>query len=117
MTTTVPLYQTAVINLNGSGAGTAKVGPASAREVWQPANAHVIANAGQVTNEATCLIYVGDSPTQNNFRDGTFSGSSGDSSDRINADIIKCGWFVWAVWSGGDAGVQATLTVTGDKTV
>jgi hypothetical protein len=90
----VPLDQTAVVTLNGSGGGTAKVGPLSAREVWFPANVHV--RVSTTTSEAQCLVYVGGDAIQVNFRDGTFTGSSGDSSDRVNAD---------------------TLTVTGTKQV
>lgn len=114
--TTVPLRESVPIKLNGSGNGTAKVGPISAREVWHPDNAHVSANANP-TNEAQCSIYVGDSPASINFRDGTFSGSSGDSTDKVNADVVKVGWYVWAVWNGGDANVTAILTVTGTKEI
>lgn len=111
----VQLRETAAVVLNGSGAGTAKVGPISARETWKPENAHVSASSN--TNEAACSIYVGDSPIQANFRDTTFSGSSGDSSDRVNASTVRVGQYVWAVWTGGDAGATATLIVTGTKAV
>lgn len=109
----VPLNESTTVVLSGAGSGTAKVGPISAREVWKPGIAHVSASSN--VNEAQCLIYVGDSPIQRNFVDGTFSGSSGDSSDRVNATEVKVGASVWAVWSGGDAGATATLTVTGTK--
>lgn len=111
-----PLSATAFVALNSSGNGTVSLGPASAREVWTPQNVHVQVT-GPVTNEATCTIYVGDVPQQQNYRDSTFSGSSGDSTDRVNADTIKSGHFVWAVWTNGDSGRQATLNVTGSKTV
>jgi hypothetical protein len=107
----------AVVTLDASGNGTAQVGPISARETWYPANAHVAANSGSVTNEAQCLVYVGDTVNPNNFRDGTLSGSSGDSTDAINADVVLQGNYIWAVWLGGDAGVNATLIVTGEKDV
>jgi hypothetical protein len=29
--------------------------------------------------------------------------------------VLLLGNYVWAVWAGGDAGAQATLTVTGSK--
>jgi hypothetical protein len=103
--------------LNASGNGTAKVGPISARETWYPANAHVAANSGSVINEAQCLIYTGTSVGPNNFRDGTLSGSSGDSTDAINHDEVKQGEYIWAVWAGGDTGVTATLNVTGMREV
>lgn len=112
----VPLSVSQSIALDGSGNGTIKLGPVSAREIWNPQNAHVQVT-GPVTNEAVCNIYVGNTATQGNFRDASQSGSTGDSSDRINADTIKCGQYVWAVWTGGDAGRQATLTITGSKTV
>lgn len=109
------LYAFAVITLDGSGNGTAKVGPESAREHWIVENAAVAANSNP-TNESTCQIFVGDVNTKK-LRDNTFTGSSGDSTDRCQSDLIKCGAFVWASWTGGDPGVQATLTVTGKKRV
>lgn len=114
--TSVPLRETAPIFLNGAGGGTAKVGPISAREVWHPSNVSVSANRG-ATNEAQCSIYVGMAATPDSFRDGTFNGSAGDSTDKVNADIVRCGQYVWAVWTGGDANVQAVLTVTGTKDI
>lgn len=109
----VPLIgQTAVITLNGAGNGTAKIGPLSAREVWYPENVAVKANSNP-TNEAQCLVYVGPDTTQPNFLDGCIDGSTGDNTGKVNGREIRCGHFIWAVWSGGDANVQATLTVTG----
>lgn len=109
----VPLNESATVKLDGSGNGTAKVGPISARETWSPANVHVSASTN--AKEAQCLIYVGDSAIQRNFVDSTFSGSSGDSSDRVNATRVRVGQYVWAVWAGGDVGAVATLVVTGTK--
>ncbi len=110
------LYETGVTTLNINGAGTARVGPLSAREVWNPASASVKTSQTPV-NEAQCAIYVGLSATQENFRDQTFTGSSGDSSDRVSGSPVKKGNYIWAVWTGGDPGVQATLVVTGTKDV
>ena len=104
-----------IVTLNGSGAGTAKVGPRSARETWNPSNVHV--SVATHNSEATCNIYVGSDTSQMNFRDATFTGSSGDATDKISADVIKCGSFIWAVWTGGDAGSQAIMKVTGSKEI
>lgn len=112
---TVALSITASVTLDGTGAGTAKVGPLTAAETWHPSNVHVAVATN--TLEATCQIYVGDSTDQRNFRDGSFSGSSGDTSDAVNADTVKCGHSVYAVWKGGDAFANATLTVTGTKDI
>jgi hypothetical protein len=116
----VPLRESITIRLNASGAGTAKVGPLSAREVWHPDNVAVHTNQAStaIVNESQCNVYVGsDTNTPNNFRDGCVDGSSGDATDKCNGDTLKCGDYVWAVWSGGDANVYATLTVTGTKDV
>lgn len=107
----------ATVTLDGSGNGVAKIGPSSAREIWHPENVHVSANTGNVTNEASCLVYVGQTVGANNFRDGTLSGSSGDTTDAVNADEITVGEYIFAVWSGGDAGVTATMVVTGSKDI
>jgi hypothetical protein len=112
--TTVPLGESASVKANGSGNAIARVGPLSAREIWHPSNVHV--NASSATNEAVCQIYVGDNNTLS-FRDNTFTGSTGDSSDRINADTIKCGQYVWAMWSGGDPGALFMITVTGSREI
>ena len=114
----VPLVgQRAFVTLDGSGNGTCKLGPLSAREVWWPDNAHVSTGQAVVTNEAVCKIYVGDAVSVQNFRDNTFTGSSGDSTDKIAADRVSVGQWVWAVWSGGDAGAVGTLNVTGNRDV
>lgn len=113
---TAPLSQSTTVVLNGSGNGTAQLGPISAREIWSPQTVHVQCQQ-PVTNEAKCTIYVGYSATQDNFRDATWSGSSGDSSSKVNADTVKTGHFIFATWTGGDVGSVATLVVTGTKTI
>ena len=114
--TTVPIRPGSVtVALNGSGGGTARIGPAGAAEMWQPAIASVSVSTN--ASEAQCRIYIGDQPTQANYVDGTLSGSTGDSTDRVSARPLKLGDYIWAVWSGGDAGSVATLNVTGTRTV
>lgn len=115
----VPLSQQAFVTLDGSGNGTAKVGPLSAREVWHPDNVHVSTTQalGSVVNEATCKIYVGDAVRTQTYRDTTFTGSSGDASDKVGADRVMIGQWVWGVWNGGDAGVTAVMNVTGLRDV
>ncbi len=105
------------VTLDSSGNGVAQVGPQSAREVWHPERVHVSVNIGQVTNEAQCIVYVGQTVGPNNFRDGTLSGSSGDTTDAVDSDEIKVGEYVFAVWQNGDPGAQATMAVTGEKDI
>jgi len=110
------LDETAFVTLDGAGAGTARLGPLTAREIWYPANASVKANSAP-TNEAQCQLFVGQTATAENFRDLTFSGSSGDSSGKVDGKPVKKGEFIFAVWTGGDAGQRAQLNVTGGKDV
>lgn len=116
MAATVPIVPGSnTVVLDGSGGARVKVGPTGAREVWSPLAASVSVSSNVA--EAQCKIYVGDQPTAANYIDGTLSGSTGDSTGRVSGSQVPLGWFVWAVWSGGDAGAVATLNVTGTKTV
>ena len=110
----VPLRQSMPVTLNGSGNGTAKVGPLSAREVWYPDNVAIGVNG--FTKQCSCTVYKGPDTSQASFRDISTFGS-GDNTGACNADTVKVGEYIWAVWSGGDAGFSATLTVTGLKDV
>jgi hypothetical protein len=112
----VPIIPGAVtVVLDGSGNGTARIGPAGARETWFPAVASV--SAATAVKEAQCRIYVGPAAAPQYFIDGTLSGSTGDSTDRVASQPVPLGSFIWAVWAGGDAGSVATLNVTGTRTV
>jgi hypothetical protein len=115
LSASVALHESANVVLNGSGAGIAKVGPTSGREAWSPAKVHV--SAATNVNEAECSVFVGVDTGPNGFRDITFSGSSGDTTDAVENDTVKCGTYILASWTGGDAGSVATMVVTGSKTI
>lgn len=111
----VPLDETIGVVLNGSGAGTVRLGPVSQRENWYPTQASVKVNTNP-TNEAMCQIFKGETATNDNFKDATFTGSSGDATGKVTGRLQK-GQYIYAVWSGGDANQTAYLTVTGEKDV
>jgi hypothetical protein len=114
---TVPIFPAAAtVKLDGSGNGTARTGPRGSREVWAPAVAAFSVSV-PVTNEAQCKIYVGDQPIPANLVDGSLSGSTGDSTGHVGGRLVRLGEYIWAVWTGGDAGSVATLTITGMKQV
>lgn len=110
----VQLNQSAPVTLDGSGNGTAKLGPRNARETWYPTLASVGTNQAAVTAEAQCKVYEGSDPSQANFVGGTLSGSTGDSTDGVRGPL-EVGEYVWAVWTGGDPGAQAYLNVQGTR--
>ena len=112
MPVTVPLNQTAPVTLDASGNGTARVGPISLREVWNPAQVSVRVSTN--ANEAQCAVYIGDDTSAPNFQDGTLLGSSGASTTNV-AGPVYVGQYVFAVWTGGDPGAQGQMTVTGTK--
>lgn len=117
----VTLNESAVIRLDGSGNGTARVGPLTAREVWYPSNVSIKTTFPGVqtvpTKESSCDIFMGQAATSQYFRDNSVQASTGDASGACSADTVRTGQYIWAAWKGGDAGVQATLTVTGLKDV
>lgn len=115
----VPLRETGVVTLNGSGAGTARVGPLTARETWLPDNVAVKGSlpASGPSVEAQVAVYMGDTATLPNFRDNATFGTSGDSTGACNGDTVKKGHYIIAVFTGGNPNTQSSVTVTGMKDV
>lgn len=103
----------AYVTLDGSGNGTASTGPLSPGEQWKNLTASVRVSTN--TKEAICSIYAGAAATPGYFADATSWGSTGDST--ANLGTVLVGGNVFAVWTGGDAGGKAVLTVTGTKVV
>jgi hypothetical protein len=112
---TVTLSQSAVVTLNGQGGGTAHLGPVNQRETWTPSVVSVKTNQTVIIAEAQCKIYCGPDASDPNYVDGTLSGSTGDSTANISGQTVTCGEYIWAVWSGGDAGAQGRVIVSGTK--
>lgn len=111
---TLPLNAYASTTLDGTGAGTASTGPTSQGEVWNIAAVSVHCSTN--TNEATCRVYSGSGASPAYFSDGTTWGSTGDSTSNVPGPV-SVGSQVFAVWSGGDSGATAYLTVTGTRQV
>lgn len=109
----LPLSEFASVVLDGAGAGTAKVGPKAHGVTWRPTVAAVRVTG---TGNPTCKLYAGSDTSDGNFIDGTYTGGQ-NASDAIAGQVIVLGDYVWAVWTGGTAATQATLTVTGTKDV
>jgi hypothetical protein len=114
MANTIPLDVSTQVVLNGSGDGQVSLGPTGFGVVWT--NITVAVNCLTNVNEAICKVYSGANPPPLGFRDGTTWGSTGDSTDSM-PPTIPVGQQVYAVWSGGDAGTTAYLTITGSQQV
>jgi hypothetical protein len=112
---TLTLSATVNIALNGSGNGTVQAGPVSPGEVWYPAVVSV--SVATNTNEAQCKIYSGAIVAPFTFIDGTVDGSTGDSTDRVTGKVLRPGQYIFAQWTGGDAGSTATLNISGTRQV
>jgi hypothetical protein len=105
----VPLNLEATATLDGSGNGTAQIGPRIGQR-WNVTNAAVfIPNAVKVPQASW---YVGGAPIAPNFVDGTFTGNL-DATGRIANFTVTSGDYVFAVWTGGDPGAVATLSLLG----
>jgi len=118
-------WAAAVVTLKGSttiaGAGTAKIGPISQRELWYPQVISV--SASSAVNQASCKTYAGADTSQPNFVWQTANGSTGDTTANIAGPglaainlpgrVIRCGEYIWAVWTAGDAGAQGRLNIQG----
>lgn len=110
---TLPLTETLQVTLDGSGNGTVQFRPRG--ETWYPDVISV--KVATNTSEAQCRVYAGPAATDAYFIDGTQSGSTGDSTDRLSGYQISAHQtpYVFAVWSGGDAGAVATAILSGSK--
>lgn len=109
-----PLNENGTVQLDGSGNGTLKMIPLGGSETWLPAIASV--KCSSATAEAQCRIYIGPAATDAYFVDGTLSGSTGDSTDRVTGFTVDThGNSLWAVWTGGDPGAYATMQVNGTR--
>jgi hypothetical protein len=113
----LPLNETGSVTLDSSGDGTVQLGPAGPAEHWFPTGASVKASSN--TAEASCKIFIGAAVADQNYVDGTLSGSTGDSTDAVAGyEVARTrDPYIFAVWAGGDAGAQATLQIIGTKTV
>lgn len=115
----VPLTDIEDTVLDGSGNGKVKWRPDGSQQYGHPAIVSVKVTAADPAvgplSEAVVKIYAGNAPTDSNFIDGSFTGSSGNSTDRVAGHIIgrTREAYLWAVWTGGDPGQTATMTVTG----
>jgi hypothetical protein len=116
MTTEVPLSEFVTITLDGSGNGTAQLGPRAHGLVWKPTVASIKMTGDIPADLATVFVYAGGTVNDGNFVDSTYDVNSA-SSGNIAGQQLQLGQYVFAVWSGGNPGASATLTLNGTKVI
>lgn len=105
-----PLVIYGTKTLDGSGNGTVKIGP-NTHQRWELNTAAIVTSTAILIPQFR--LYIGPAIAQEWFVDGTFVGSL-NSTDNVNGHEVKAGEYVWGVWTGGDSGATATLTLRGN---
>lgn len=108
----IPINLANSVVLNASGGGTAKLGP-NIGQRWNILTASVLVPTPNVL-VPPCNIYIGGAPISDFFIDGTYTGNL-DSTSRTAGYILSAGDFIFAVWTGGDVGAKATLSIYGQQ--
>lgn len=110
MTAPVSFSDAASVVLDANGNGTVSLGPKIQGQKW---NLSVAAIRTSTANKIPqCSLYMGGPPDPSNMIDGTYSGDL-NSSSRVDAFPLFPGQKLYAVWTGGDPGATATLSVVG----
>jgi hypothetical protein len=117
MPRTADLSASSTVVLDGSGNGTAEVGPSAPGEVWLPESTGITCTGAiPTTGTPTLFIYAGNGISPATFIDSTYNVTSAASS-LISGKKLYPGQQVFAVWSGGPPGQTATLAVKGTRQV
>lgn len=104
----LPLNESASVVLSASGGGSVKLGPSNASQQWVPSNAACSVTSN--VSEPVFVLYNG-TPSNANRIGGTYTGSN-DNTD-INGVTLYPGSVLTGVWTGGDVGATATLSIQG----
>lgn len=97
-----------------AGNGVVSIGPTSQGEVWN-AGFRVAVHCATNVLEAVCRVYCGPGDSPAYFCDGTTWGSTGDGT--TETPDLHVGQYVYAVWTGGDPGTAAYLSISGTRTI
>ena len=109
---TIALSQTAIVTLNADGNGTVTLGPSVPGTQWQPSTGviSVSSNNSGATQFACYQGFISDAT----FLGGSLSGAS----DTCTFDLtLWPGQTIVGVWSGGDSGATAVLSIYGQQVI
>jgi len=105
----IPLLKFLQVTLDVSGNGTVEMGPSLNGVTWHVTSIAISVEPRPSTSEPECAVY-----QKGTFIGGSYSGSldsANGSWELQTQEKIK------AVWTGGDAGKTATLTLMGKETI
>lgn len=95
--------------LDAAGGGRVELGPDNGPPYWTVTKVNVSTDRPGLAPVPQCSVYL-DSEDKSGLQDSTYDGSK----DATEVDIdVQRGQHLIAVWSGGQAGDTATLSVTG----
>lgn len=104
-----PLNLAGQVKLNGAGNGTVSLGP-NVGQRWTISVASIL--IPNPTLFPRCELYMGALATPEFFVDGTYTGNL-NASDAVAGMKLSNGQKIFAVWTGGDPGATATLSIIG----
>lgn len=106
-----PINTSNEVTLDANGNGECDLGP-QGPHVWRITVAAVsIPNA---VKSPVCKVFMGRDTNPNNLIDGTFTGQL-DATELVARYPLTAGERIFAVWTGGDVGAVATLSIYGDE--
>lgn len=105
------------IRLDGTGAGVAQLGPSITNEQWEPGRVSVSCSASVTSGACQASVYCGAYIGADTFKEATFSGDTGDSTDAVAGEQLWPGQFVFVQWQAGVPFAFATMRVQGVRTV
>jgi hypothetical protein len=100
----------ALLVLNGSGGGTASVGPTGLGTVWYPASA-VFGTSVTPFDSSTISLYIGPAGVPTTLQGTLITGGVGTIALAIPQ--LTPGLYIIAVWTGGTPGSTVSMNVTG----
>lgn len=109
-----PLNVSASVVLNASGNGTVTLGPTRPGVSWTPAIVAVTVNPTSATVTSVFMLYNG-SAQPGNFIAGSYTGDINSSG--LALPPMFAGQIITGVWSGGNPGATATMTLTGTQSI
>lgn len=109
MTTTTQLNTGKSATVNASGVARVEIGPGQL-ETWHITTVAVKTSTN--TLEPIAEVYLGP-PSPVNLLGGTYTGSLDAGPENV---VLQQGQFITCVWTGGDVGATATLSLSGTKT-